>query len=45
MTDVAPARVEFLTSLNRRDLWVMQPHMSAHDDAVQRLETAFGRYL
>ncbi|MGW0602703.1 hypothetical protein [Streptomyces sp. NPDC002640] len=29
----------------REDLWVMQPHMSAHDDAVKRLETAFSRYL
>ena len=29
----------------REDLWVMRPHLSAHDDAVERLETAFGRYL
>ncbi len=29
----------------REDLWVMRPHLSAHDDAVERLEAAFGRYL
>lgn len=29
----------------REDLWVMQPHSNAHDDAVEHLETAFGRYL
>ncbi|MEU1364635.1 hypothetical protein ABZ454_00630 [Streptomyces sp. NPDC005803] len=29
----------------REDLWVMQPHLNAHDDAIERLETAFGLYL
>ncbi|MEU6709730.1 hypothetical protein [Streptomyces wuyuanensis] len=29
----------------REDVWVMQPHLSAHDDAVGRLEMAFARHL
>ncbi|MBD0709093.1 hypothetical protein BU197_12005 [Streptomyces sp. CBMA291] len=29
----------------REDLWVMRPHARDHDDAVERLETAFAPYL
>jgi hypothetical protein len=29
----------------REDLWVMQPHLRAHEDAVKCLETAFTSYL
>ncbi|MFF6790790.1 hypothetical protein ACFY9C_17135 [Streptomyces filamentosus] len=29
----------------REDVWVMQPHLSAHGDAVELLETAFAQHL
>lgn len=29
----------------REDVWVMQPHMRDHDDAVERLETALAEHL
>ncbi|MFI8931524.1 hypothetical protein ACIG3E_28095 [Streptomyces sp. NPDC053474] len=29
----------------REDVWVMQPHLSAHGDAVERLETTFTQHL
>ncbi|MBT2396006.1 hypothetical protein [Streptomyces sp. ISL-100] len=29
----------------REDLWVMKPHLRAHEDAAEGLETAFARYL
>ncbi|MFG2387739.1 hypothetical protein ACGFYF_02520 [Streptomyces lavendulae] len=29
----------------REDLWVMKPHLRAHEDAAKRLETAFAPYL
>ncbi|MDK0520558.1 hypothetical protein [Streptomyces sp. ML-6] len=29
----------------REDVWVMQPYLSTHDEAVGRLETAFASYL
>jgi GNAT superfamily N-acetyltransferase len=29
----------------REDVWVMQPHLRAHEDAVKRLEARFSPYL
>ncbi|MYR43618.1 hypothetical protein [Streptomyces sp. SID5910] len=29
----------------REDVWVMQPHLSAHGNAIERLETAFTQHL
>ncbi|MEV6727651.1 hypothetical protein [Streptomyces sp. NPDC051364] len=29
----------------REDVWVMQPHLRAHEDAVKRLEATFSPYL
>lgn len=29
----------------REDVWVMQPHLRAHEDAVKRLETTFTQHL
>ncbi|MFC9391173.1 hypothetical protein [Streptomyces venezuelae] len=29
----------------REDVWVMQPHLSAHGEAVERLETSLAPHL